>query len=57
VNDAMDDQERRARESEDRWEREFGPPISPLRKWLTGLFIIAAFFAIIALALISGPTR
>lgn len=53
----MDDQERRARESEDRWEREFGPPISPLRKWLTGLFVIAAFFAIIALALISGPTR
>jgi hypothetical protein len=53
----MDDEERRVQEMEGRWEQEFGPQISPLRKWVTGLLLIAAFFAIIALAFVSAPSR
>jgi hypothetical protein len=57
VNDAMNDQERQHKEIEAHWEKEFGPQLSPLRKWLTGLFMIAAFLAVIALAFLSVPSR
>jgi hypothetical protein len=57
VNDVTDDQERRLKEIETHWEKEFGPQLSPLRKWLSGLFMIAAFLAVIALAFLSVPSR
>jgi hypothetical protein len=57
VNDVTNDQERQRKEIADRWEKEFGPPLSPLRKWVTGLFMIGAFIAVIALAFLSVPSR
>jgi hypothetical protein len=51
------DQERRAKEIEARWEKDFGPQLSPLRKRLSGLFMIAAFLGIIALAFLSVPSQ
>jgi hypothetical protein len=57
VNDVTNDQERRLKEIETRWEKEFGPQLSPLRKWLSGLFMIAAFLAVIVLAFLSVPSR
>ncbi|MGZ8409378.1 MAG: hypothetical protein ACXWVS_05570 [Hyphomicrobium sp.] len=56
MNHETNDQERRLNEFEARWEKEFGPQLSPLRKRLTGLFMIAAFLAIIALAFLSAPS-
>ena len=53
----MGDEERRIQEMESRWEKEFGPPISQRRKWLSGLLLIAAFIAVIALAFLSVPSR
>jgi hypothetical protein len=57
VDHETNDQERRFKETEARWEKEFGPQLSPLRKRLSGLFMIAAFLAIIALAFLSVPSR
>ena len=42
---------------EARWEKDFGPQLSLLRRWLAGLFMIAAFLAILALAFLSVPSR
>lgn len=53
----MSEEERRVQEMESRWEKEFGPQISPRRKWLSGLLMIVAFIAVIALAFLSVPTR
>lgn len=53
----MDDDERRVADMDRRWEKEFGPQISPLRKWITGVLLIAAFLALIALAFLSVPSR
>lgn len=53
----MDDEERRTPEMDRRWEQEFGPQISPARKWTTGILLIAAFLALIALAFLSVPSR
>jgi hypothetical protein len=53
----MGDEERRVQDMERRWEKEFGPPISSRRKWLSGLLLIGALVAIIALAFASAPTR
>ena len=51
------DQERQLKEIEARWEKDFGPQLSPLRKRLSGLFMIAAFLGILALAFLSVPSR
>ncbi len=53
----MSEEERDVPEMETRWEKEFGPEISPFRKWITGALLIAAFLALIALAFLSVPSR
>jgi hypothetical protein len=51
------DQERQRGEIEARWEKDFGPRLSPLRRRLNGLFMIAAFLGIVALAFLSAPSQ
>ena len=53
----MGDEERGIQDMERRWEKEFGPQISPRRKWLSGLLMIAAFIAVIVLAFLSVPSQ
>ena len=53
----MSDEERGVQDMDSRWEKEFGPQISPRRKCLSGLLMIAAFIAVIVLAFLSVPSR
>jgi hypothetical protein len=39
------------------WEKDFGPQLSPRRRRLSSLFMVAAFLAIVALAFLSAPPR
>jgi hypothetical protein len=53
-NQRTDEQDRRMEEARRRWDTEWGPPISPWRRRLAGIFIVVAFFGLIVGAFLTA---
>ena len=56
MGDQNEDQEaQRLREFEERWNKEWGPEISPARKLASGAIIIGALVGLVVLAFLAVP--